>query len=145
MFTLYFIYKIIIFLEKIIILHKNMNDNNLHNKYIGNKGEDIAEGFLLNKGYEIVERNFRFGKEGEIDIIVSDRDTLIFVEVKTRTNHKFGNPILSITEKKKRQMRFAANGYMLKNNIVDGQCRIDVVTIDMVVNPPEITHLENAF
>jgi len=65
--------------------------------------------------------------------------------VKTRTNYQFGNPILSITEKKKRSIRFAANGYMLKNKITNRQCRIDVITIDMTKNPTEITHLENAF
>ena len=116
-----------------------------NNKNIGNEGEKIAEKFLVDKGYKIIEKNFRFGKEGEIDIIATNDDTLIFIEVKTRTNHKFGNPILSITEKKKRLIRFAANGYMLKKKISNKQCRIDVITIDMITNPPDITHFENAF
>ena len=121
--------------------------NNTHNQKIGNQGENIAEQTLINKGYNILEKNFHFGKEGEIDIIAVDTnsDTIVFVEVKTRTNHNFGNPILSISEKKKRLLRFAANGYMLKKNISDKQCRIDVIAIDMVENPPQITHIENAF
>jgi putative endonuclease len=122
-----------------------MNDNNLHNKNIGNKGESIAEKFLLDKGYKIIEKNFHFGKEGELDIVAFENDVLVFVEVKTRTNHNFGNPILSITEKKKRLIRQTANGYMLKCNITEQQCRIDVIAIDMITSNPEITHLENAF
>ncbi len=118
---------------------------NLHNKKVGNKGESIAEKFLLDKGYTIVEKNFHFGKDGEIDIIAIDKnDVLVFIEVKTRTNHNFGHPILSITEKKKRSIRFAANGYMLKHNITDKECRIDFIAIDMITDFPDITHLENA-
>lgn len=116
-----------------------------YNKNIGNKGEEIAEKFLLEKGYKIVEKNFHFGRDGEIDIIATINNILIFIEVKTRTNHNFGNPILSITEKKKRLTRFAANGYMLKKNINNTECRIDFIAIDMISNPPEITHIENAF
>ena len=117
---------------------------NTHNKDIGKKGENIAETFLTNKGYNIIDKNFRFGKDGEIDLIAIDNNVFVFVEVKTRTNHKFGDPILSISEKKKQSMRFAANGYMLKKNI-SKQCRIDVIAIDMLKSPHNITHLENAF
>ena len=118
---------------------------NTHNINIGKTGENIAETFLINKGYNIIDKNFHFGKTGEIDLIAIDNETFVFVEVKTRTNHKFGDPILSISEKKKRSIRFAANGYMLKKNIIDKQCRIDIIAIDMTLNPLQITHLENAF
>ena len=116
-----------------------------HNKSIGDEGEKIAENFLIEKGYNIIAKNFHLGKEGEIDIIAIENDILVFIEVKTRTNHNFGNPILSISEKKKRLISFTANGYMLKNNIANKQCRIDIIAIDMIVKPPEIIHLENAF
>ena len=117
---------------------------NKYNKNIGNKGEEIAEKFLINKEYSIVERNFHFGKEGEIDIIAIDKNNvLVFIEVKTRLNHNFGHPLLSITEKKKRSIRFAANGYMLKHNITAQECRIDVIAIDMINNFTDITHIEN--
>ncbi|MCL2038962.1 MAG: YraN family protein [Bacteroidetes bacterium] len=117
---------------------------NTHNKNVGNKGESIAEKYLIDKGYSIIEKNFHFGKEGEIDIIATDKNNvLVFIEVKTRTNHNFGHPLLSITEKKKRSIRFAANGYMLKHNITNQECRIDFIAIDMITNLPDITHLEN--
>ena len=53
---------------------------------IGKKGEDLAVKFLKKKSYKIIERNFRAGKYGEIDIIAKDKDELVFVEVKTKTN-----------------------------------------------------------
>ncbi|MDR0927840.1 MAG: YraN family protein [Ignavibacteria bacterium] len=124
-----------------------MNDNtqnNLYNKNIGNKGEDIAVKFLEDKGYLIIERNFKFGKEGEIDIVAKDKNTLVFVEVKTRSNHNFGDPVLAISQKKRRLWSLAANGYMLKNNIHNQECRLDLIAIDLISETPQITHIENA-
>ena len=65
-------------------------------KILGNLGEDIACKFILNKGYEIVERNF-YCRQGEIDIIAKDNEFLVFIEVKTRKNENYGRPIDAIT------------------------------------------------
>ena len=63
---------------------------------LGKRGEDIAARFLLEKGLALIARNFR-DKFGEIDIIAKDRETLVFVEVKTRRSHRFGLPQEAVT------------------------------------------------
>ena len=122
------------------------NSNNTYNKKIGNKGEEIAIKHIEKKEYIVLDRNYHFGTKGEIDIIAKDSNTLVFIEVKTRTNHNFGDPILSITKKKQNFLRRAAEGYMQAKKIFNTQCRIDVIAIDMIDKTnPVITHLENAF
>ena len=71
----------------------------MKNKQVGDKGETIAVNFLLKKGFNIIERNWRY-KHLEIDIIASVKDKLHFVEVKTRTNKKYGLPEESISKAK---------------------------------------------
>ncbi len=116
-----------------------------YKKQFGNRGEDIAADFLENKGYEIVERNYRYG-HGELDIIAKDGDILVFVEVKTRKNLEYGPPELAITKNKQYQVRKIAEAYIIEKNITDTDVRIDVVAILIQKNlPPKITHIENAF
>ncbi len=82
-------------------------------KKIGNKGEELAEKFLLQKNYKIIEKNYRFGK-GEIDIVCEDLEnkSLVFVEVKSRTNLNFGDPIYALTRSKMGQLRKIADAYL---------------------------------
>ena len=87
-------------------------------KDTGDKGEDLAVKLLEDSDYEIVERNYRFGK-GEIDIIAKDKDTLVFVEVKTRKNLEFGPPELAITMNKQRQIKKIAEAYLFEKKIID--------------------------
>jgi putative endonuclease len=117
----------------------------MNTKIVGNLGENFAEEYLINLKYKIVKKNFHFGKTGEIDIIAKDNDTLVFVEVKTRTSNSYGDPILSITYSKQKALRRTAEGFLYINKINDMQCRFDVITIDASVNPHKIEHLINAF
>ncbi len=116
-------------------------------KEFGNKGEEIAAELLEEKGYEIVERNYRFGK-GEIDIIAKtpDKKYLVFVEVKTRNNLEFGQPEYAITKNKMGQLRRIASAYIYENVPEDIDFRMDVVAILFQQNKkPLIEHYENAF
>lgn len=121
------------------------NKSSEYNKVFGKQGEDIAVKYLEEKGYIIKQRNFKFGKEGEIDIIAQDGKVLVFIEVKTRRNYLFGDPINQISQKKRKLWRFAAEGYMFKNNITNNECRLDLIAIDMIDRTPKITHIENAY
>jgi len=97
-------------------------------KLFGRWGEDAAEKFLKKKGYRILARNYRT-KSGELDIIAMDGDTLVFVEVKSRSSDAFGGPIEAVDANKQARMTKAALAYMVKE--LDGQvaCRFDVVGV----------------
>jgi len=112
---------------------------------LGREGEEAAVRFLKKKRYKIVERGFRFLR-GEIDIIASDRKTLVFVEVKTRSGAGFGVPEESVTFAKQDQLRKIAQGYLVKNRLGDIPCRFDVVSVSIHDDGRLIIrHIENAF
>ncbi|MBL1215088.1 MAG: YraN family protein [Ignavibacteriae bacterium] len=112
---------------------------------IGKIGEDLAEEYLLNKGYKILQRNYRYG-HGEIDIIAKDKNILVFIEVKTRNNLEFGPPELAVTKNKQRQIRKIAESYLYEKEIKETDCRIDVIAILLIKNQdPQINHIVNAF
>jgi len=111
----------------------------------GREGEEIASNFLEAKGYAIRKRNFHFGRQAEIDIIAMKNDLFIFVEVKMRTNEKYGNPLESITPAKQKKLKRAAEGFLYVNKIKDIPCRFDVIIINLIEGQHEITHYENAF
>ncbi len=114
---------------------------------LGKKGEQAAEAFLKEKGYEILKRNYRYG-HGEIDIIAKDPEDgyLVFVEVKTRKNLEFGEPEYGITSGKIRQLKKVAELYLADNEIYEADCRFDVIAIIMEdEDNPSIKHYVNAF
>lgn len=98
-------------------------------KELGKIGEDFAMEFLTNKGYEIVQRNYRYSKTGEIDIIAKDGEYLVFVEVKTKGNLEFGLPDYAVSKGKLKQVRRIAEFYLYEKEIKETNCRIDVIAI----------------
>jgi len=109
----------------------------------GKKGEEIAVNHLQSKGYEILERNWRFSSN-EIDIIAKKDDTLIVVEVKTRKSSVFGEPEVFVTRQKQRNLIKAANVYINYNNI-EMETRFDIIGIIMSNSKTQIHHIEDAF
>lgn len=106
----------------------------------GKKGEQIAQNFLLQKGYTIIETNYNEPRWGEIDIIAIDKDELVFVEVRTKTSKSFGDPLESITSHKIKALQRSI-GYYLKTKGKKYQTwpmRIDIVSvkIDQTKNSP---------
>jgi len=95
---------------------------------LGKEGETIAVDHLIEKGYEILERNFR-SQQGEIDIIAKENGFLVFVEVKMYSIGSYGTPLGAIRKPKKESIIHAARTYLLKNNIKDVNCRFDVLAI----------------
>ncbi len=116
-------------------------------KEFGDEGENIAVDQLLKKGYEIIERNYRFGK-GEIDIIAKDPETgfIVFVEVKSKKNLEYGDPAYSVTKNKMRQIKRMAELYLYDKEIGEVDCRFDVITVLLRGNlKPVVEHYVNAF
>ncbi len=98
-----------------------------NNKITGNKGEELAAEYLVNKRFLIVERNFRT-RFGEIDIICYDGPILVFVEVKTKIGHDFGEPEEMVNKSKIGKIKRMGEVYLQDKGIVVG-CRVDVVAI----------------
>ena len=107
---------------------------------LGVKGETLAKDYLIKNKYKILEVNYT-NKLGEIDIIVKQKDTIVFVEVKTRSSTKFGFPCESVTKHKQEKIKQVASVYLIKNKKTCANCRFDVIDI---LNQ-EITHITNAF
>jgi putative endonuclease len=110
---------------------------------LGKKGEQLAIDFLIKQGYKIVERNWRFQK-AEIDIIARKEETLISVEVKTRSTNNFGNPQDFVNPKKIKLMVLAMNEYVLKKDL-DVEVRFDIMAITKNKRSFDIEHFEDAF
>ncbi len=107
-----------------------------------NDGEKAAAKFLKKKKYKIICQNFKC-RLGEIDIIATDGDLLVFVEVKQRKNNDFGRPSDFVDFRKQRKIRKTAEIYLLKNKIRP-MCRFDVIEV-MGEKDFSITHIKNAF
>ena len=99
-------------------------------KFTGRYGEDAALRLLSDKGYEILETNYRT-PFGEIDIVARKADSIVFVEVKTRLTSSLGPPYLNITWKKKRHIIKNALCYLKRYGLVESFWRIDVVSVKL--------------
>lgn len=114
-------------------------------KETGALGEKLAKEFLIQKGYRILDTNYRCFY-GEMDIIAQQGDCLVFIEVRTRTGHSFGSPEESITDAKMEKLRATAAGYRQTHENLPAQWRIDVVAVELGKGntPIRIELIENA-
>ena len=114
-------------------------------KALGDLGENVAVKALEADGYRIAERNMKvYGRE--VDIIAVDDKTLVFVEVKTRRNRSFGEPLAAIDNKRRKRLRKAADLYVMKKKLRNVSIRFDAVTVDYTDrHDPEIKIIKNAF
>ena len=110
---------------------------------VGNKGEQIARDYLIEKGYEIKVSNWKFS-HAEIDIIAEQGGVLVFVEVKTKSYTHYGQPEESIDAKKERLICDAAAAYMVKHNY-EWEFRFDIISIILMKKRHELKHFEDAF
>jgi putative endonuclease len=111
----------------------------------GRRGEDLAHRFLRRQGLIIVARNFhqRSGR-GELDIVAWDRQTLVFVEVKSRVSAEFGSPGRGVGVDKEKDLRRAAGEYLRRCGAAKEQTRFDLVNI-ILADPPDIEWIKDAF
>lgn len=122
-------------------LHKLFRNN----KDLGELGEDLAAKSLKKKKISIISRNYR-QNNGEIDIIAEDGDDLVFIEVKTRSNTKYGTPGEAVNFSKQQQIIRVAREYISRHNLFHKNIRFDVITVLLMKNEtPEIELIKNAF
>jgi putative endonuclease len=112
---------------------------------LGQTGERLAEVFLRARGYRTLTRHF-VTPVGELDLVMLDRDTVVFVEVKARRDRAFADPEDAVGSQKQRCLTRAAKWFLQQRGLGDRPCRFDVVTV--IVAPPavpEICHYPDAF
>ncbi len=109
---------------------------------VGRWGENLACQYLKENNYQIIERNFSC-RQGEIDIIAKDitKKELVFIEVKTRSNFKYGNPAEAVNVDKQKHMVQSIQYYLYKNHIYDIPIRIDVLEVYIAQNC-KINHIK---
>ena len=122
-------------------MDQNMNDR----QALGKWGENFAADYLMARGYTIMGRNVRTSY-GEIDVIARQEDTLVFVEVKTRTSRAFGYPEEAITAQKREHLIQASQAYLQSHPQLEYDWRIDVIAIQRKSEErlPQLKHFENA-
>ena len=115
---------------------------------LGERGERIAEQWLVARGWRVVERRFRSGHR-DIDLVMERTGaagrTIAFVEVKTRVSAAFGGPLGAVHWRKQREMARAARDWMARNRMGTCVFRFDVVGVVYGTDLPEVVHIENAF
>lgn len=110
---------------------------------LGQTGENLATNYLVEKGYEILHRNWRHGR-AEVDIIARIGNDWVFVEVKTRETDYFGYPEEAVDKAKQKQLQKAADAY-IDANPIQGEIRFDIVAVILNPKKQEIHHIEDAF
>lgn len=113
---------------------------------IGKWGENLACNYLEKEKYKVIERNFAC-RQGEIDIIAKDieKEEIVFIEVKTRSNLKYGNPIEAVNKQKQKHIKRVAKYYIYKKHINHIAVRIDVIEIYIKRQNYEIRHIKQIF
>jgi putative endonuclease len=112
---------------------------------LGRFGEDTAAQYLTDRGYAVLERNWRCGREGEVDIVAlsPERDCVVVVEVKTRRTVAFGSPLEAVTWSKASRLRRLAGAWCQAHSPNVPYVRIDVIGVLVPDGrPPEVTHVQ---
>ena len=95
---------------------------------LGREGEQAAAGYLQERGYRILDRNWRCA-DGEIDIVAAERQVMVVCEVKTRSSTRFGTPLEAITRHKQARLRRLATRWLVAHGVLFDEVRIDVIGI----------------
>ncbi|WP_119080771.1 YraN family protein [Chitinophaga alhagiae] len=111
---------------------------------LGKKGEQMAAAYLQRKQYELLHTNWTSGKK-EIDIIARQGNTIVFVEVKTRSTQFFGMPEEAVNARKQELLLRAADQYLLRHALRPEHIRFDIISITLAPGIEEVTHFEDAF
>jgi putative endonuclease len=112
---------------------------------LGTRGERIAASYLKRQGCRIITRNYTC-PVGEIDLVALHDDTIVFVEVKTRSSDEAADPEIAVGHRKRRRLTRAAKHYLVRKAAEDAPCRFDVIAIVLPQSgDPQIEHFVDAF
>lgn len=108
----------------------------------GRLGEDLAARWAVEQGWRVVDRNWRHGRSGELDLVALDGDELVAVEVKTRRGHGYGHPAEAVTSAKVARLRLLTAAWLATHELRPGSVRIDVLAVTLPPGgDPRIEHL----
>ena len=110
----------------------------------GNRAEKMALRFLKRQGLNLIERNYHC-RFGEIDIVMRDKEYLVFVEVRYRNSNEFGGAIASVDNKKQAKLRRSAEHYLIKYKKTDEPCRFDILCVNGDLDKASFHWIDNAF
>ena len=116
----------------------------MNRKIIGDRAESLACSFLQQRGMLLLQRNFNC-RQGEIDLVMRDGDSLVFVEVRYRKSAQFGRAAETVTRLKRSRIIHCAQYYLQRYKSWNRPARFDVVSIEGKADDPQITWLKNAF
>lgn len=123
----------------------NKKNQSASKRDLGTKWESAAESFLLTRGLKTRKRNF-YSRFGEIDLIMTEGDLLVFVEVRFRGNDRFGDGATTVTAPKQARLVRTARYYLCLNpRISQNPCRFDVVSISNQDGEVQFHWIKNAF
>jgi len=111
---------------------------------LGKYGEDLAAGFLKDRGYSVIDRNWRCSI-GEIDLIAKYKNTLVFVEVKTRSGSGFGHPFEAITATKVLRMRRLSAQWVAEHDSQNFNLRLDAISVLIRSGKVAIEHIRQVY
>ncbi|MEG1524035.1 MAG: YraN family protein [Clostridia bacterium] len=114
----------------------------MNTKQIGDYGEELALTYLMERGWILRGRNVRFGHK-ELDLVMQDGETIVFVEVKARSSDGYGTPAEFVNIRKQRNLIQAAQAYLIYEHLTHAFARFDVVEVYL----PErrVVHIQGAF
>jgi len=113
---------------------------------LGRRGEDLAHRLLQRKGYYVIARNYRTpSATAEVDIVARDGDSLVFVEVKTRTSEDYGTPDSAVDLEKRRKILLGASHYLRRTDETGAPVRFDIVNVVFEAGKPKLELLRDAF
>lgn len=110
----------------------------------GKQGEEIAAAYLAGEGYRIVDRNYRC-LFGEVDIVAKDKDTIVFIEVKSRKSDLYGDPQTAVSLEKQKKLCRISLKYLEERHLYPCDARFDVVAVKMLPAGNQIELIRNAF
>lgn len=110
---------------------------------LGRIGENIIADYITKLGYKVVERNFECN-QGEIDIIAKDKEELVFIEVKTRTDISYGEASEAVTDTKKRHLINSIKYYIYKQKLENQPIRIDVAEVYINKGKVKVNYIKQA-
>lgn len=111
---------------------------------LGKIGEELAVAHLKKIKYKILEKNYKCPL-GEVDLVARDKNTLVFIEVKTRKTKDFGGPAAAVDLRKQRQLSKVALHYLNQKKLNNIPARFDVVAIELIGPAPHVELIRDAF